>query len=162
MERASLILGIIGTAGTIYTLISTFLASRISIDVRLILFRKRPTGFITYFSFTNKSHLPIAINDVYILIDKTAYSCKKLPVLAKETTKSERGEIVYRDREYTMNFPINLSSLSGSSGFLFFQIPRQMQESVSSELIVGLGTNRRRKVQKKLLLTQDVLHTKLL
>lgn len=53
-------------------------------------------------------------------------------------------------REYTMAFPINLPSLSGTSGYLAFRIPQETLQSVSNDLIVELSTNRRRILKTQL------------
>jgi len=150
VQVLSLILGAIGTLGSVITGLTAYVRSRVRIRTDLVLFYKNLSGCLAYMTFTNQSYLSVSITDVRISINQTRYSCMKIPEMAFEKTRKTGDKVELLSREYTMAFPINLPSLSGTSGYLAFRIPQETLQSVSNDLIVELSTNRRRILKTQL------------
>ena len=123
-DRISLIALIMSTISLSISFINlgVFLISRRKkIEINLISYRivKIKSFYIHQFNvqILNKSQLPISIAN----INCNNISCPKTPHLIKE----ESYTTITKEKEYiktmTFNFPINLSSLEGVSGFLEFK-----------------------------------------
>ena len=145
IQLMSLILGIIGTTGTIVTAITAFVRSRFHINVELLALLKTPKGIQAYFVFTNKSFTSVAITDVRIIVNNKSFSCIRVPTVAIEKISGKGTDHETVEKIDSLAFPINLPSLAGSSGYLLFPMPPQIQESFSNAVTVELSTNRRRK-----------------
>ena len=144
IQVVSLILGSIGTLGSLTTGFIAFIRSRTNISTEIQLFHKNPSGCLLMVTFINKSYMSVSITDVRLVINKTRFSCVKIPEMALERTHTCGNKTDLIRRDFTMDFPINLPSLSGTSGYLAFRIPQETLQSVSTEVIVELSTNRRR------------------
>lgn len=148
-------LALLGSLGTAYTAIMTFYRNRISIDFSIAEYSLDKKSVILYMIFTNNSRLPISITDVRIWNRCISYSCSKEPVVVRIDTRTSRKEIIYKEAIKSLPFPITLPCLSGTSGFLYFQIPQENFECDASSLIVELSTNRHVTLRKKLSLCQN-------
>lgn len=150
MEKLSFILGLIGSIGTAYTVLMTLYWNRIDIDFYISDSSISAESVILYMVFTNKSRLPISITDVRIWNKGIPYSCLKEPVTVRVNTSRTKGTVMYKEPIKSVPFPINLPCLSGTSCYLYFQIPQGNFQCVSNSLTVELSTNRFRKLQKTL------------
>lgn len=156
MEVLTLILGLVGSVGTIYSLVATFVLSRVNIDVEVLQHNKTPIGFMFLCSFVNRSHLSVAITNISVVLSGKRFDCSRVPSVVIERTKKRDGVVISHEQEKTMVFPIVLPSLSGTSGYLTFRIPQDMLQSDAKALTVELSTNRFRRVKKKLSLSPDL------
>ena len=158
IQVVSLILGSIGTVGTIIAGIYAFFSSLTRLKVELYLFDVTPRSYIAFMSFTNKSRMPISITDVQIVIDGKRYSCIRVPVNAYEINKSHNGVVTMDKQVPSMDFPVNLPALSGLSGFLVFRVESQIQSQLSTPLNFVIHTNRKRSISCKF--SNSTLHLK--
>lgn len=156
MEILTLVLALIGSLGTAYTVIMTFYWHRISIDFNIVEYCPSKDALVVYMSFTNNSRLPISITDVRVWSDCVPYSCTHTPEIVKIVTRTLGKDNAFRETVHSIPLPINLPSLSGTSGYLYFQIPQGTFECDSKVLTVELSTNRHLKLQKTLSLEKSL------
>lgn len=149
-ENITFILATIGSVGTIYTLISKVFLNRVKIELSVAEYIPAKDSVVLYMMFINKSHLPISITDVRLWNYLTVYSCEKTPHIVRIDTNKATETIIYKEAIYTIPFPINLPSLSGTSGYLYFLIPQENFQCASKSLTVELSTNRHKKLQRTL------------
>lgn len=156
MEILTFVLALIGSLGTAYTTIMTFYWHRISIDFNIIEYCPSKDALVVYMSFTNNSRLPISITDVCVWSNCVSYSCTHTPEIVKTITRTIGKDKTFQEAVHSIPLPINLSSLSGTSGYLYFQIPQGTFECDSKVLTVELSTNRHLKLQKSLSLEKSL------
>lgn len=150
------ILSIIGSAGTIYTMIMTIIERHAKIELSIVEHVPAKDSVVLYMMFVNKSHLPISITDVKIWNCGTMYSCVQVPTVVKFYKRSSPTGVDYVEATKSIPLPIQLPSLSGTSGYLYFLIPQENFECTSKTLTVELSTNRHLKLQKTLLLPKSL------
>ncbi|MFR6431863.1 MAG: hypothetical protein ACLUP9_10795 [Waltera sp.] len=155
LDTITFILALIGSIGTAYTVIMTFYWHRISIDVSITDHAIAKDTVVLYMVFTNNSRLPISITDVKIWNRCIPYSCVKEPTTVRVDTRTTGKTIVYREAIKSLPFPVTLPCLSGTSGFLYFQIPQENFECASNSLTVELNTNRHWTLRKTLSLSEN-------
>lgn len=156
MEIITLVLALIGSLGTAYTAIMSFYWNRISIDFNIVEYCPAKDSLIVYMAFTNKSRLPVSITDVRIWSNNIPYSCTHTPEIVKIVTRTLGKDKTFQEAIHSLPLPINLPSLSGTSGFLYFQIPQGTFECNAKTLTVELSTNRHLKVRKTLSLEKSL------
>lgn len=149
-ENITFILATIGSLGTLYTLISKIFLNRVRIELSIIECISTKKSVVLYMMLTNKSHLPISITNVKLWNYSTIYECIKSPHIIRVDTRTSKKAIVYKEATYNIPFPINLPSLSGTSGYLYFQIPQGNFQCDSRSLTVEVNTNRNQKFQTTL------------
>ncbi len=149
-ENVTFALSLFGSAGAFYTFVSKMILNRVKIEVSIIEYVPASDSVILYMMFVNKSHLPITITDVNIWNDSIVYSCSKSPKIVRIDTNGSKITGMHKETIYTLPIPANLPSLSGTSGYLFFQIPQGNFRCDSKSLTVEISTNRHRKFQKTL------------
>ncbi len=158
-ENITFTLATIGSLGTLYTLISKILLNRVKVECSITEYVPSEDSAILYMMFINKSHLPVSIVDVKLWNHLSVYSCEKSPHIVRidtrESTRKAEKTVIYKEAIYTVQFPINLPSLSGSSGYLYFQIPKGNFQCDSKSLTVELNTNRNQKFQTTLSLPKN-------
>lgn len=149
-ENITLAIAILGAFGTISNWITSFLHSRRNVSIQIIKMCKTYNSVIAYISIQNNSRIPISINDISLKYNRQFYSGFNVP---QHTLKVERksGDSITAVQEYlTMTFPINLGSLSGASGYIFFGISKEVSESLSTPLIFRVSSNRGNPFEMKL------------
>ena len=150
IDKITFLLGLIGTLGTAYSMLMTFYWNRVDIDFYIADYSATSDSLILYMVFTNNSRLPVSVTDVCIWNKAIPYSCQKDPSVVRIYSRQTGKNTIYRETLKSLPFPINLPSLSGTSGYLYFLIPQENFECASSSLTVELSTNRLRKLQKTL------------
>lgn len=158
-ENITFLLGLFGSAGTFYTFVSKFFLNHVKVECSIAEYVPAKDSVILYMMFINKSHLSVSITDVKIWNRSSAYSCEKAPHIvridARNSINKAEKTVIYKEAIYAAQFPINLPSLSGSSGYLYFQIPQENFQCDSKSLTVELNTNRNQKYQMTLLLPES-------
>ena len=150
IDKVTFLLGLIGTLGTAYSVLMTFYWNRVDVDFYIADYSATPDSLILYMVFTNNSRLPVSVTDICIWNKAIPYSCRKDPIVVRTYSRQSGKNITYKEALKSLPFPINLPCLSGTSGYLYFQIPQENFECASNSLTVGLSTNRFRKLQKTL------------
>lgn len=147
-ENITLIIAVIGCAGSVSLWIYNFVTSRCKIDMELVRMYEPDIMIACYVAFTNRSRLPVSITSVCVVIDGVCFQCIPISYPVFTVTNSKTGEII--QQHFTLSLPINLCSLSGVSGFLAFDIPREFLKKTSTPLTFEVSTNRGRLFRKTL------------
>lgn len=109
-------LAVFGSLGTAYTL---FL-QRKKLSLSIHYYSYKNNSLIMYLSFTNHSHLPISISSISIVHNDICYPCAYIPTKVIDRTHRIGKEIVSHQEILSIQFPVSLLSLAGTSGYLHF------------------------------------------
>ena len=150
MDTLTFILALIGSLGTAYSVIMTFYWNRVSINCSVIEYSPAEDSLIAYMSFTNNSRLPISITNICIWNDRVPYSCVHAPEIVKFVIRNSNNNQIFKEAIHSIPLPINLSSLSGTSGYVYFLFPQENYPVSSKSLTVELNTNRHVTIRKTL------------
>ena len=156
MNIFTFVLALIGSLGTAYSVIMTFYWHRISIDCNIVEYCPSKDALIVYMSFTNHSRLPISITDICVWNDCVLYSCAHTPEIVKTVSRTLNNGQTYQKAIHSASLPINLPSLSGTSGYVYFLFPQGNFEVSSKSLTVELSTNRHMTLRKTLSLEKSL------
>lgn len=146
-ENITFALSVFGSIGTLWTIIQ----SRKNLDFKLHYFgySKERKLALAYIQFVNKSRIPISITDVCLKIDRVVYPCKKIPSIA--------GTVLHKcfgtqsvDNFYSVQLPIFLSALGGTSCYLVFDIPQEYDTPLSTPVKITVSSNRGRTLEVEL------------
>lgn len=77
-------------------------------------------------------------------------TCLQPPIIAYEETKKVNGAVVSHRSISSLSIPINISSLSGTSGYICFEFPEVSFPSNATELTFSVSSNRGKVFEKKL------------
>ncbi len=146
-DNITLAIALLGAFGNIGTWIFNYLHSRRNISIQIIKICRIPNALIAYSIIQNHSRNPISINDISIKTPEHLYTSNNVPQIP-----FQRGyDHCSITRKYiSMPFPVNLGSLSGASGYIYFEIPSDVSENLSAPLTVQISTNRGNSFQMKL------------
>lgn len=154
MDNITLALSIFGSVGTVLTWVVGFFKNRKRFTIEINGYFVSHLGLLLHIQFVNKSAVPLAINEIAALINGNEYICEKIPQEVLEVSK-KRGSTITSHREYfSMDFPINLASLCGTSGYLYFSSEQEKFPDVSNEITLIIRTNRGLAVRRKLSLNK--------
>lgn len=156
MNIFTFVLALIGSLGTAYSVIMTFYWHRISIDCNIVEYCPSKDALIVYMSFTNHSRLPISITGICVWNDCVLYSCVHTPEIVKTVSRTLNNGQTYQEAIHSASLPINLPSLSGTSGYVYFLFPQGNFEVSSKSLTVELSTNRHMTLRKTLSLEKSL------
>ncbi len=150
-ENITLAIALIGCIGTISTWIHSYISHRQNIDFRILgHFISDGHSLILYIMIENKSQLPVSITGIFVRKNEILYSCAEIPLKVYETTTRKNKKIVSHNEYFSMQIPIFLSSLGGSSGYVYFEAPQEVFQSDSTHLTLRLTTNRGKAIEKTL------------
>lgn len=137
-ENISLTLGIIGTAGTLWTAFQ----SRKNIDISLLTIAKRDFNYVVAeMQLVNKSRLAITVTDISIVIDGIVYPCcRDSYIFASHTHKSDG--INQRKDYYADKPPFQLAGLGGTYICLAFELSQEALLKLSIPVTFQYSTNR--------------------
>ncbi len=137
-ENITLAIALLGAVGTVSSWIYRFFSSRKKLDISLLKVFEPHKSLVVYVSFQNRSRLPISINTIGVVFGERVYQCE--PVAHVVYSSEVNGRKVSEIR--TMSFPVNLSPLSGSSGFVEFELPSDELKNLSTRLTLQVSSNR--------------------
>lgn len=171
MDVFSIIGCITGILGFIISLINLayfFVIRNMKLNVRFGVIRVKikqnhnSNELDVYFSFENKSQLPISVTRVQVIVDDRPYDCIRMPVKIEQMSYSQNNEVYDRDTLKSTTVPINLAPLAAESGFLAYLIPKGTLSGHEKALTFRICTNRGNIVQKTFELHEDYLLTRFL
>lgn len=149
-DNITFALSIFGSLGTLTTLIYTVLINRKHLLMKINGHIFGDTEMlIIHVSFINESRLPISVTDICINIDGTYYPCVQPPIIAYEETKKVKGKVISHREIESLSMPINISSLSGSSGYICFRFPAAAFQPETKDLIFSVSSNRGKVFEKR-------------
>lgn len=141
-DNITLALSIFGSVGTLTSAILSFIRSRKRISITIPKLYHNNSSMWLYVIIENNSRLPISINSVSACFSDKLFHSSQIPQKILEVTQ-QTGNIVTDKKEYfSIKFPISLPALSGTSGYLYFEVPATFLESPSTQLCFQVGTNR--------------------
>lgn len=155
MDKLTFVLALIGSLGTAYSIIMTFYWHRVSIECNIIEYCPSKDALIAYMSFTNHSRLPISITNICLWNNDVLYNCVHTPEIVQFVSRTS-GKQTYQKAIHSSPLPINLPSLSGISGYVYFLFPQENFEVSSKSLTVELSTNRHLTLRKTLSLEKSL------
>lgn len=151
-ENITLCLSIFGSIGTIATWIYSYIKNRKKFSFESNGFLSTNKGLILHTQFVNHSRLSIAITAISIKLRGQDYFCGRIPEKVLEHTRRKGQTIVSHKEYFSLDFPINLASLCGTSGYLYFPFDEENPPELPSKTTVTIYTNRGRTSEKTLLL----------
>lgn len=137
-DNLTLILSVFGTLGTLCTLFS----KRRNFSISAHYYNYKNESLLMYVAFTNKSQLPITITNVSLVIDSVCYPCAYVPTKVIDYTHRIGKEIVSHKELMSIQFPISLAALAGTSGYLYFDTLPSNYPNTPSELTLEVSTSR--------------------
>lgn len=150
MDIVSLVLGSIGAVGTVATWIFLYFQNRVNIEFNIIkyaIFESTRPMLSCYFTVANKSRLNLAITSMSVKIDNKVYPCEIVPVKAIENRYKRSDGSEQKEITYTVPFPISISSLSATMGYLHIPFESGVVLDSKVPLTFLIGTNRNKTVQ---------------
>lgn len=156
MDKFTFILALIGSLGTAYSVIMNFYWHRISINCNIAEYCPSKNALVVYMSFTNHSRLPISISDISLWCGDVLYSCIHTPEVVKTISRTINNKQTFQQPIFSAPLPINVPSLSGTSGYVYFQFPQGNFQVDAKSLTVELSTNRHLTLRKKLSLEKSL------
>lgn len=144
-ENVTFLFAVVGFAGTIYAAF----ASRVKIDMKIIKYIPAKGQIIIYAAFQNKSHMAVSISGISVKIDDVYFPCVEYPTIIEWNVYRSKNEITGTFNLSNMDMPINLTALSGTSGYILFEVPQEDCTTAPNTLTFQLSPNRGRAVEKK-------------
>lgn len=156
-DNVTFVLSIISFIGTASGWGYFWLTTHKKLSMKISDYNWNSKGLLVYFQITNHSRIPIAINDVSVIIDQHEFHCAEIPTKVLETTRHIGKEVISRNEFFSVAFPLNLSALCGAHGYLYFRFEPEMFQPAPSKAYFVVRTNRG-KAWKTLLPLEKVLH----
>lgn len=149
-ENITFALSLFGSLGTLFTLFHTFLINRKRLRMKISGHIFGDTKMLViYASFVNRSRLPISIIEICAEIDGVYYPCTQPPIIAYKETEKVNGVITSHREILSLSMPINIASLSGSSGYICFEFPEVAFQPEATEMTFSVSSNRGKVFEKK-------------
>lgn len=143
VKNLSIIISIIALIISITNLIYLIITNKKKIVLKIDNYTKREVHDKEFYFFnvtiTNKSRLPIAINEITINYKKENYSFVKSPRLLLEGQTTRGEEVIRRKEIYSSRFPININGLCSEQMFLVMYGP---QEFKNEKIKINVKTSR--------------------
>lgn len=149
LDNITFVLALIGSLGTVWNIFQS--RKHIDVTINSVLYSKEQQKLAIHAQFLNKSHLPIAISNVCIVISENAFYCVKEPIVAFSNAHRRLGETLIKDF-YTQPFPLQMIGLGGVAADLVFELPQGTNIDFSIPQTLQVATNRGRSMELKLLL----------
>lgn len=149
-ENITFILAAIGSCGTLFFWIKSYFDNRVKLTFKAVEKLNNDKSLLLYIMLENCSRLTISINQITIVSQNNKVNCAEIPKKVYTVTTRIGSEVTDQQNYYSLNMPIVLNPLCGTSGYLYFAGNQFVPLDSSTELIVEFRTNRGKKVQKKL------------
>lgn len=145
-DNVTFALALFGSAGTAYT----FISQRRKILLSIHYYNYKNKSLIMYVSFTNCSRLPISITNMSIVQNGICYPCVYVPTKVLDYTHTIGKEIVGHKEIMSIQFPVSLLALAGSSGYLYFDTLPDTYPDDPKEVTLEVSTSRGKAKKMKL------------
>lgn len=156
-SNITLLLSIIGSVGTVSSWIHHWITTRINFSISVNGYSYvESKGLLLHATFSNHSRLSLSINDICLKSNDLEYSCSAIPQKVLEITNRRGKDILSHHEYFSMDFPINISPLSGKSGYVYFPLDSKISLTLPNTVDFVICTNRG-KVRKMSLLLSTLL-----
>lgn len=151
-NNITLFLSIFGSVGTLASWLFTLAKNRKNLNIQIVgrRFSDDANSLLLYAMFENKSRLPILITGISVQLDSIWYSCEKIPLTTFTETTKCKGEILSHHEYQSLPLPIFITSLGGTSGYVYFAFPESSLPPDATHLNFLISTNRGKPIEKKL------------
>lgn len=154
----SLIISFLALIGGLSSWLYIWYMNRVNFSLSIYAKLISSKGILLYFCFANESRLPISLTKISLLHDNDYIYCKPIPELVFQLTSMTGDTVTNKEKHYSLQIPINLDSLSASSGYLYFPLQQGTVLQNASVLTFEVETNRGVTKQMILELPQKNLH----
>lgn len=154
----SLIISFLALIGGLSSWLYIWYMNRVNFSLSIYAKLISSKGILLYLCFANESRLPISLTKISLLQGDDYISCKPIPELVFQLTSRTGDTITNKEKHYSLQIPINLDSLSASSGYLYFPLKQEIVLQNASALTFEVQTNRGETKQMTLELPQKNLH----
>ena len=131
VKNLSIIISFIALIISITNLIYLIITNKKKIVLKIDNYTKGKVDDNEFYFFnvtiTNKSRLPIAINEITINYKNENYSFIKSPRLILEGQTTRGKEVIRRKEIYSIRFPININGLCSEQMFLVMYEPQEFR-----------------------------------
>lgn len=149
-ENITFILATIGSIGTIISAILALIWNRKNISITITKLYKDEHSIFAYVLFENNSHLPISINRISLLYNDHFIHSPQMPENIFDIKLNQHKNGVRTDSVFSIQFPIYLSAFGCSSGYIHFEFPQEVIQTLPTLLTFQVGTNRGMVTKRKL------------
>ena len=150
-DKLANIAGVLGFFMALGTWAHTLLYQRRNLKISITHYDKQRRYLVFYLLIENLSRLPITISRIGITsANGTALECNLIPKIVVETTTTRKEEITKHEVLKSFNFPISLSELGGTSGFVVFEDHQDIFRDSSTVWNFQVYTNRGRALKLQL------------
>lgn len=157
-ENITLFFSVVGFLGTVSGWIYYWITNHRNISVHVNGYNYVANkGLLLHVSISNKSKAATSITNICLCNNNLQYSCSHIPELVLEKTRRQGKEITSHREYFSMPIPINLTGLSGVSGYLYFSLDQEISLSLPSTEEFVICTSRGNPIKMKLPLKQ-ILH----
>lgn len=148
-----------GFAMSLSTWIYTAMSNRQKLSFRIHEAKNITGGSIFFMQIENLSRIPVAVTRIQLEICGQFFDCIAIPTFIMGTTDRVGSEVVGEKAFYSMQIPIEISSLGAVSGYIFFDNPQAVLPADSTAVNFLIHTNRGKKVSISLPLPDNFHHT---
>ncbi|MCU6736466.1 hypothetical protein [Diplocloster agilis] len=153
-ENITFVLAVIGSIGTISGWLYTYLTTRKNIVIRTIAYNAVQNQALFYLSFENKSRLSISITSLSLKINGVYYPSRIIPQRVKSSQYKRGNEILNAHDDFSITFPIVISPLGATSGYVLFVFPPGVSIPDTKDLMLQISSNRGGAIETILSLSQ--------
>lgn len=107
-----------------------------------------PLHGVYYFSFENRSRLPVAITRIAIITADGLADSKAIPEIVFISTRRNGNSVTDQAIQKSFLLPVNLDPLGATAGYVCFREDRHILEADAKSVTFLIGTNRGKAIQK--------------
>ena len=144
-QNITLILSIIGTLGTIYSIAYNIITSRVNIAAQIKFIDYRKPYLFGYIIVENRSNSTVSISNIELIINGKPYFFINHPHLVNHNLSKFNGHENYYD-DYTAQIPFTLSTYGALGGY-FLSISSDTSINLDTIGILRIGTNRNKIIE---------------
>lgn len=149
-DNITLAIAIFGAIGTLVNWFYSFIRNKKNISISIPQLMHKSNNIYFFIVIENKSLLPISINQISLISNDSKFVFSQIAVKMFETTHTSGGVVTDRHKIFTIQFPVSLNGLCGTSGFLYLTLPEDVSETLPNNLSFEVATNRGLIKKKKL------------
>lgn len=159
-DNITLALSIFGSLGASASWAVIYLSQRKKFRLSIAEFMPNNKGCLFYMMFENQSRLPISITRIMIMEHGQTVDCVVIPKIVREFTCTAGTEVIERKIDYSLPFPVSLSPLAATSGYVSFECDQPLLKKGTTTVTFEIYTNRGKASRIELELSQDARHPK--
>lgn len=141
-DNITLALSIFGALGTVFTIISTFVLNRKNLSFNIASCTYRYEKLYINMTFINKSRQPISIFSIKLNANEKLYTSLPYPENVGKYTLRDGNEVIDRIFTYILPLPIDLQCLCAASGYISFDVPKEVLKNSSIPLTLLIQSTR--------------------